>query len=130
MVTEYAQLLSSVHHMTGTHNSACYKLTHKNHPCAVWVRSSRENYEFLLELAKKLGKEYSKRYGRTHKSSLVIDNLPTPSLPSKMFYDPPKVVSDDLKDDPDVVNAYRNFYMKDKRHFCFWKYTRKPGWFK
>ena len=40
MILETAQLLSTAHHLTGS-PLACklYKMTHKNHPSAVWVRS-------------------------------------------------------------------------------------------
>ena len=41
MVLETAQLLCSAH------ETAPYKRTHYNHPCAIWTRSSLSNYMWL-----------------------------------------------------------------------------------
>lgn len=70
MILEYTQLLSSVHHITHPDPSSIesiYKLTHKNHPDAVWARSSSENYFYLYSLAVLLGEEYTHRYNKIHK---------------------------------------------------------------
>ena len=42
MCTEYAQLLGNINIYPGN-TYAPYKLTHKNHPCAVWVRTNIMN---------------------------------------------------------------------------------------
>ena len=55
MVTETAQLLCSVY----PKGVAPYKRTHYNHPCAVWARTSLENYLWLLEHGEALGLEYT-----------------------------------------------------------------------
>lgn len=62
MILESAQLLCSVFHMQGI--DAPYKLTHKNHPCAVWARESYSNFIWLLNLFEALCEEYTVRYGR------------------------------------------------------------------
>ena len=132
MILEYAQLLSSVHRVTtpeyeGTH----YKLTHKNHPDAVWARTSIRNYEYLFSLAILLGEEYTYRYSRTHKSIAVIETLPYPSrLDDLPFTEPPKCVHDDFKTIEDTVEAYRAYYMRDKRDICTWKERGTPYWFR
>lgn len=45
MILETAQLLCSAHWLNGS--EAPYKLTHKNHPCAIWTRECVENYNWL-----------------------------------------------------------------------------------
>ena len=130
MILEYAQLLSSVHHMTGTGNDNMYKLTHKNHPDAIWARDRMGNYEYLFSLAILLGEEYTYRYGKVHKSISVIEAMPIPELPNLEFVEPPKCVHDDFKSMNDVVEAYRAYYNRDKASFCNWKNRPTPYWFK
>ena len=50
MILETAQLLCGVHHMVGGDYDIPYKLSHKNHPCAIWVRQCIENYIWLCDL--------------------------------------------------------------------------------
>lgn len=128
MILEYAQLLSSVHRVAG--NAVGYELTHKNHPCAIWARASRDNYFWLMELALEVGDEYTYRYGKVHKSIGIIESLPIPDLPDTGPTAHPKCVADDLKNIPDVVEAYRQYYNKDKAYFCKWKGRDQPYWFK
>ena len=68
MTIEYAQLLSSAHHVIDGDNArdGIYRLTHKNHPSAVWVRQSVEHYGFVRDLLFRLGGEYYHRYGKSH----------------------------------------------------------------
>lgn len=132
MILEYAQLLSSVHQLTSSNPASMpflYKLTHKNHPCAIWARSSLQNYEYLFSLAILLGEEYNYRYGKIHKSISVIEQMPIPDLPDAGFTEPPKCVHDDFKHIEDVVAAYREYYKRDKRYFCTWKLRSVPDWF-
>lgn len=129
MILEYAQLLSSVHHMTGTGSESIYRLTHKNHPDAIWARTSLANYEYLFSLAILLGEEYTYRYNKVHKSIGVIEQMPYPKLPDLPFNEPPKCVHDDFKQIPDVVEAYREYYKRDKRDFCVWTKRPIPDWF-
>jgi hypothetical protein len=130
MILESAQLLSSVHHCTGTGNEQMYKLTHKNHPDAVWARSSKENYAYLISLAILLGEEYTFRYGKVHKSIGVIEQMPWPSgVVDGVFTEPPKCVHDDFKGIEDTVEAYRAYYRRDKRDICTWKRREIPAWF-
>ena len=50
MIIETAQMLSTAHDYLETGISGLYKPTHKNHPCSIWVRQSRENYLWTLDL--------------------------------------------------------------------------------
>ena len=73
MILETAQLLCGVHHVTESDLDIPYKLSHKNHPCSIWVRESLENYYWLCELGLELGKQYTLRYGKVHKSVSIIE---------------------------------------------------------
>ena len=66
MIVETAQLLATAHHELGNGDKVTYKPTHKNHPSAVWARSSRLHYMYLQRLGLSLCKEYTKRYGKEH----------------------------------------------------------------
>jgi hypothetical protein len=60
MCVEYSQLLCGVHWILG--GEAPYKLTHRNHPSAIWVRECEENYIWLCELGSELCEEFTHRY--------------------------------------------------------------------
>lgn len=128
MVTEYAQLLSSAVRLSGI--DAGYKLTHKNHPCAIWVRESLDNWLWLRELARELNKEYRFRYQRDtdHKAWTVIETLPLPNIPSIGMTNFRLAMPDDVKH-YDPIIAYRNYYIKHKQHIAKWKNRNIPTWF-
>jgi hypothetical protein len=118
MIIETAQLLYSAHWVLETKNlpSNAYKLSHKNHPCAVWVRKSLENYHWLCSLGWWLCKEYRFRYGdKTHKTEAhllwLLDNHPQYDVIE--FTEPPQAMPVEYKHS-DVVIAYRNYYIEDK----------------
>jgi hypothetical protein len=118
MIIETAQLLYAAHWLLETENmpSNAYKLSHKNHPCAVWVRQSLENYHWLCCLGWWLCKEYRFRYGdKTHKTEAHILWLLNnhPKYTDFDFTDPPQAMPDEYKDSS-VVTAYRNYYIEDK----------------
>jgi len=74
MIIEYAQLLSTAHFVLDGQQVG-YKPTHKNHPCAVWVRQSTGNYDWLFDLFECLCREYTLRYGKHHKTSELLTVL-------------------------------------------------------
>jgi len=131
MILETAQLLCSVHHVTGQYTDQVpYKLSHKNHPCAVWARESLSNYLYLCELGLELGKEYTYRYGKKHKSIEVIEwcIVNKPNIPDIGFTTPARAMPDEFKVDS-VVESYRNYYMGAKSDLASWKNREKPFWF-
>jgi hypothetical protein len=131
MILETAQLLCGVHHATEQKTpNIPYKLSHKNHPCAIWTRESLSNYLYLCELGLELCKEYTYRYGKRHKSQDVIEWCITNKLNiiDKGFTEPPKAMPDEYKV-VDVVESYRNYYRGAKSGFAVWKNRVKPNWF-
>jgi len=65
MILESAQLLSTAITLTG--GEGPYRITHQNHPCSVWARSTRSNYLWLFDHFVALCDEYEARYNRLHK---------------------------------------------------------------
>jgi hypothetical protein len=129
MILETAQLLCGAHWATG--GEAQYKLSHKNHPCAIWVREDLNNYMWLCELGINLCWEYKHRYGKTHKSYDVImwccDNHP--KIPRNQLTEPPMAMPDQYKVPGNVIQSYRNYYMGEKAGFANWKNREVPKWF-
>lgn len=129
MILETAQLLCGVHHMSG--GNAPYKLSHKNHPCAIWSRESLSNYLYLCDLGLELCKEYTYRYGKRHKSQDIIewclDNKP--NIPDVDFTTPPLAMGDEYKVENSVIDSYRNYYREAKKYFVSWKNRPTPSWF-
>lgn len=130
MIVESVQLLSTAHPF----NVAPYKHTHINHPCAKWVRNSKQNYEWLAVHAFALCEEYTNRYRKYHASEKYVlwclENIP--QLPdvgltafARAIKEPFKTQSIHL----DIVSAYRFYYMNDKRRFAKWEpHTSTPTW--
>lgn len=111
MILETAQLLSTAHVELG-HESPAYKPTHKNHPSAVWVRSSFKAYRWAWRHMRALGDEYTKRYGKIHKTIAEhLDSLSVPpsNIPHVDFVDPPQCMYDECRRD-DTVLAYQLYY--------------------
>ena len=128
---ESSQLLCGVHHVVGTQTDIPYRLSHKNHPCAIWARESLSNYLYLCELGLELCNEYTYRYGKRHKSLEVImwciSNRP--NIPDIGFTEPARAMPDEYKV-KSVVQSYRNYYIGEKSGFANWKNRDIPEWFK
>jgi hypothetical protein len=132
MILETAQLLCGVHHMTDqVTDQVPYKLSHKNHPCAIWSRESLSNYLYLCDLGLELCREYTYRYGKRHKSQDVIEwcIVNKPNIVDKGFTEPARAMPDEYKVDS-IVESYRNYYIGEKSKIAVWKNREIPEWFK
>lgn len=104
--------------------------THINHPCAVWVRSSLDNFLWTYGYCDALNSEFCFRYrhDKNHKSFEAARKLPEPvNLPSLGITTRPQCMPDDYKDE-DPIAAYRLYYMMEKAPFAVWKRRDKPEW--
>jgi hypothetical protein len=128
MVTEYAQLLSSVVRLTGI--DAGYKVTHARHPSTIWTGESLDNWIWLRDLAEALNYEYMYRYNRSqnHKAYDVIRGLPHPNISNKGITPFRLAMTDDVKVD-NPVQSYRNYYNVHKQHIAQWTNRDIPEWF-
>ena len=162
MILEYAQLLSTAHRvLDGTvstrlsksgrkqqyypladeRDNFLYSATHVNHPSAVWVRYSYENYEWLYKLFIALLDEYTHRYGRIHATARLIDALytppihipkgigftePTPAMPNEV-----KVLREVATDryEIDSIESYNKYYIHNKVHIAKWTKREIPLWY-
>ncbi len=130
MIVEAAQLLTTPFPA----GVAPYRRTHANHPCAKWIQQSLANYRWTVLHALTLCEEYTKRYGKTHKTEAVIDwflhnepNIAKRKLTpfARCIKEPWKAQSIHLP----VVEAYRHYYVEDKARFAKWApRANAPDW--
>ena len=155
MILEYAQLLSTAHRVldgilsiglseTGRkqsryvlsdgRESLLYIATHLNHPSAVWVRQSAENYLWLANMLIALCEEYTYRYGKVHKTEkdglayVLLKNIPH-NIRNSGFTQPTPAMPDEVKIVGDSLASYRNYYIKNKAHLASWKKRNIPEWY-
>ena len=140
MILEYAQMLSTAHReLDDDVPDILYKSTHKNHPSAIWTRSSKQHYDWLFRLFRMLSAEYSIRYGlisdtndtfKVHKTweklGKILETAPK-NIKDNGWIDPPQCMPDHCKK-PDTIDAYRNYYLTEKASFSTWKTVRPPKW--
>ena len=50
-----------------------YSHPHINHPCALWVRASRANFDRAIELAEALAAEFRYRFDKSHGSEAALN---------------------------------------------------------
>ena len=126
MVLETAQLLSTVLQFYGANFPWLYNKTHINHPCSIWARRTCTNFEWLCNHGLALSDQYTKRYEKIHKSSIIIENsykninfIPSGKLTSFVLAMP-----DEYKEN-DAHISYRK-YLKSKPYFINgWKKSIK-----
>jgi hypothetical protein len=127
MVLESAQLLCN--QLPG----APYKPTHAKHPCSLWAGRSKANYEWLLTHAEALAMEYMVRYTWTHACREPIAWCRA-NYQSKVFpmdeRTPFAICTPGVIGVTDPVQAYRNYYMTEKRHLARWTRREPPKWWR
>ena len=107
-----------------------YPKAHAKHPCTLWARASKQNAMWLVRHMRALCFEYTRRYGKFHKQ----DALPMIyeaqleycqfELPCQTEFVQAITNTDLHRDDP--VEANREYYRKEKAHFCTWKHSEVP----
>jgi hypothetical protein len=172
MILEVTQLLYSVHHllqpdqhwiqtwrrdMRERHSTTSdyhtvdlpkkeiypYKLTHQQHPCAIWLRTSPANYNFGCDLGLALCDEYRYRFTEDKKDNKPVrehqcrrhllwlsQNLPPYPETSPQQQTPFVLAMDPMfKIHPeDAVACYRNYYLHTKKSFAAYTKRDYPKW--
>ena len=154
MILESAQLLSTAHrvldgvettivtqanrkkrvwHLPDHRQSILYSATHINHPSAVWVRQSKQNYLWLYELFSALCREYTYRYEKVHKCEreLIFKQLsfaPKNITAFKGFTEPTPAMPGQYKVPGNSIQSYRNYYNGEKQRMFSWKKRETPEW--
>lgn len=151
MQLESAQMLSTAHRiLDGTQQQALsktgrkvkrwilpdirdtvlYTATHINHPSTIWTRSSKNHYNWHVQLLKEMHMEYTRRYGKTHKTESMISYLELlpKNLTQEGWQDPPPAMPDEYKVKGNSVLSYINYYRGAKARLAFWRYSSPPPW--
>ena len=152
MILESAQLLSTAHRVldgvetegqskTGrkakrwilpdSRENVLYMATHINHPSAVWCRQSVQNYDWLVDHMFALMREYTHRYGKTHKCYGELSYMlqsPPHNLKNWDWTEMPSCMAEEyiISDDP-IIN-YRNYYRIGKSSLHRWTNRQPPEW--
>ena len=130
MQIESAQMCCTAHWETGS--QAPYKRAHWNHPSTIWARQSIHHYRWLVKHGLEICDEFTKRYGKSHKTKDVLEwlQINEPNLPDNGFTPPPQCMPEEFKR-KDTIEAYRNFYINDKiknKQLNYNKLNNKPEW--
>ena len=118
MILESAQMLCTAHHHYDNGHNVPYKKAHYNHPSTIWCRQNASQYMWLYDHMIALGKEYTKRYKKTHltitKCKEPLRHLPL-GIPDSTFTEPPQCMPDQYKVIGDSLSAYWNYYEQEKQ---------------
>jgi len=152
MPIEYAQLMSTAHRLLDgemylgktalghkikrwllhdEREDILYKASHINHPSAIWVRESIENYFQMYKLYMAVLAEFTNRYGKIHGSSKPSIALirPPSNIPMVKGTQLPQCMPEMCKVKNNPILAYRNYYIVEKNSFASWKNREMPEWF-
>lgn len=129
MPLETAQLLCTALRLNNC-DKAIYRATHKNHPCAVWARESRDNFVWLCNFGVSLCKEYSLRYNKKHKCENVINHcLSLKDYIPAGFKTKFRLAMPDIYKRDCPIESYRLYYINEKQHIAKWTNREKPSWY-
>jgi hypothetical protein len=143
MIVEAVQMLSTAKRVLGPSEAdseeiKIYKISHKNHPVSIWIRTSLENYLWTLDMVDAMHEEWRFRYGhpetKLHASYKIAQYLrraaPSASqFPEKGLTPFAQAMPVEYKDE-DAVEAYRRYYQSpDKRRIASWKKRTAPHWY-
>lgn len=112
-------------------DSLMYSATHINHPCAIWARTSINNYMWLYDLFVCLCDEYTFRYGKKHKTDLLLRRVlanPPMNITQSEFTTPAQAMPKQYRH-ADPILAYRQYYIGAKNKFAKWTRRSTPSWF-
>ena len=89
-----------------------------------------DNWLWLRDLSRFLNDEYVYRYDKevNHKSYDVISSLPLPNIKRNGFTKLPQSMPEYCKSE-DVVQAYRKYYINEKRDIVKWTKREEPDWY-
>ena len=125
MILETSQMLSTAYQKYAGKNNSLYKSSYPNHPMTLWVGQNADNFAWTMIHGLELCKEYTLRYNKTHATEKIINDLYNVCKGNYMKKtEPPQCMPDKYKS-KSYVQAYRNYYIGDKKRFA--RYTnRKP----
>ena len=134
MPLESAQMLCTVANELYGKQVAPYKSTHINHPCTIWARQSKQNFEYLFALMVAIDIERQYRFNSTENhlsvTKLIQANILqyADMLPNIGLTDFAQCMPEQYKVANDTVSAYRNYYNGGKRNLFKWTKRNTPDW--
>ena len=153
MVIETAQLLSTSHrvvdgieykgktksnrnikrwlHPDSEMETKLYKACHVNHPSTIWTRETSSNYEWLYTHFVALCDEYTHRYGKVHMTDTKLRNTlsRTPRNLLQGGVTEFKQCMPDYCKRKNPIEAYRVYYINEKKDFARWTKRNIPSWY-
>ena len=127
MIVETAQMLCTAANALG-HQDTPYRPTHKKHPCTLWTAESKANWDWLIEHGLEMCAEYTRRYGRRHKTQDVIEWCRNSGAgPRSGSLTPFRLAMPPQYKCSDPVKSYRSYYIGEKARIAKWK-IRPPSW--
>lgn len=141
MILESAQMLSTaVTLLLPSSDTSRYKLTHRNHPSAVWLRQSPANVEWLIAHCRAMDNERLRSGSKaSHKSLAVAEACAAALLQSPGSWATSAAMTPValcVADAPashaqlsEAVPVYRHYYKSHKAAIATWKTPRTaPTW--
>ncbi len=153
MIIEYSQLMSTAHRVLDgeeyidktangrrikrwrmkdpKYESGLMLACHVNHPSAVWVRQSKQNYVWLHRMWNYLLIEYTNRYGKRHACAdrMEVLYIWPENIPDKHFTEPPPAMPDYCKVTNNSIASYHKYYINEKVRFAKWTKREVPLWY-
>ena len=141
MILESAQMIATSLRHHGMTDEDCpvrlYKATHARHPSTLWAHETRSNFNWLCVHALELCDEYTRRYGKRHKSQDLIEGYCDLDhvIPDGDLTEFAVAISDEYASetaDDTVVGRYRKYYAITKPRVMKKPVTFKgtmPVWF-
>jgi hypothetical protein len=88
-----------------------YAISHVNHPCTIWTRTSLTNFYWVLDCTKALCREFTKRYKNKHSVELIIDWMyENPPLLQDIGLTPFAKAMPKCYITEDAIFSYRRYY--------------------
>lgn len=155
MLTESVQILCTSASMNGYNKFWMYERYMPNHPVVKWAGESYANWNHVWKVAEALYDEYRFRYGQNsvHSAGEMLGKFDLDTIkrgftlkdqmtrPYQATKDWPDLDESYTKENgidgdewaqgfewPEVVEAYRYYYVGDKSHIAKWKIRGKPEW--
>tara|TARA_R110000851_G_scaffold328764_1_gene499969 strand:+ start:117 stop:692 length:576 start_codon:yes stop_codon:yes gene_type:complete len=141
MPTESLQMISTIVDMHGY--GVPFTPVMKNHPCTIWARESSKNFQWLVDHAHALCKEYTLRYNKKHKVQTLLEDYEYEI--EQVGYELKKIkdvltpfaiaIGPDMLcrkhpdfESADTVDKYRLYYLEDKWRFACWELGSPKWW--
>lgn len=131
MTVESAQMLCTALTPVVGATKLPYRPTHAQHPCTRWASESPANMAWLFAHATELSQEYTRRYGRRHKTQAALDSIVhlLPTGARWQDHTPFVLAMPERCRDVNAVTAYRNYYIAEKASFARWApHAVAPSW--